>query len=128
MSNGTLEIATQRPPRPDDKLTLEFYNDRGKMFDAYRLSFRPHDIPRFPNSGKPARIAEQGGYLDEHSAVRLLGPRVELAYDRTSGELLRALIDRETVMTLGPKLHVQKSKSPTTEYPARHVTQDRHGL
>jgi hypothetical protein len=47
----------------------------------------------------------------------LLGPGVELAYDRRSGELFRALIDRETVMTLGPKLHVQKSKSPTTEYP-----------
>ena len=117
MSKGTLEIAVKQPPRPDDKLTFRFYNERGKMFDAYRLSFKPHDIPQFPNSGKPARIAEQSGYLDEHSAVRLLGPRVELAYDRTSGELFRALIDRETVMTLGPKLHLQKSKSATNEYP-----------
>jgi beta-galactosidase len=117
MSHGALEIAVNKPPRPDDKLSLQFFNDRGRMFDAYWLSFKPRELPKFPNSGKPPRIAEQGNYLDDRSVVRLIGPQVELAYDRTSGELFRALIDRETVMTLGPKLHLQKSKSPTTEYP-----------
>ena len=98
------------------------------MVDAYRLSFKPHEMPEFPNSGKPARIAEQSGYLDDASAVRLLGPKVELAYDRTSGELFRALADREMVMTFGPKLHMQKSKAPTTEYPDGHVREDRRRL
>ena len=42
----------------------------------------------------------------------MLGPKMELAYERASGELYRALANRETVMTLGPKLHVQKSKAP----------------
>ncbi len=117
MSKGTLEISIKQSPKPDDKLTLKFFNQGGKMIDAYRLSFKPHDIPKFPNSGKPARIVEQSGYLDNCSAVRLLGPNVELAYDRTSGGLFRALVDREVIMTLGPKLHLQKSSSATTEYP-----------
>ena len=84
MSKGTLEIAVKQPPKPDDKLTLTFYDERGRMVDAYRLSFKPHEIPVFPNSGKPARIAEQAGYLDESPAVRLIGPNIELAYDRTA--------------------------------------------
>lgn len=117
MSQGTLEIAVKQLPQADDKLLLQFFNDRGRMFDAYRLSFKPHEIPKFPNSGKPPRIAERSGYLDGASAVRFIGPKVELAYDRTSGELFRAVIDRETVMTLGPKLHLLKSKSPTTPFP-----------
>jgi hypothetical protein len=117
MSHGTLEISVRQPPKADDKLSLRFFNDRGRMFDAYRLSFKPHELPKFPNSGKPPRIVERSGYLDMASAVRLLGPKVELAYDRTSGELFRAVIDREPVMTLGPKLHLLKSKSPTSEYP-----------
>jgi beta-galactosidase len=117
LSKGTLEIPVKRPPQLDDKLTLKFYDERGRMFDTYRLSFKPREMPQFPQSGKPARIAEEGNFMDDRSAVRLLGPNVELAYDRTSGELFRALIDREIVMSLGPKLHLQKSKSPTTEYP-----------
>jgi beta-galactosidase len=117
MSNGKLEISVRRPPKADSKLLLRFYDAHGRMIDAYRLSFRPRALPRFPNSGKAARIVEQSGYLDDSSAIRLLGPKVELAYDRTSGELFRALIDRETVMTLGPKLHLQKSTSATNEYP-----------
>jgi hypothetical protein len=117
MSNGSLEIAVKQPPKTDDRLSLQFFNDRGQMFDAYRLSFKPHEMPKFPNSGNPPRIVERSGYLDGAAAVRFLGPKVELAYDRTSGELFRALIDRETVMTLGPKLHLLKSNSPTTEFP-----------
>ena len=33
---------------PDDTLTLEFYNDRETVFDAYRLSFKPHEMPKCP--------------------------------------------------------------------------------
>lgn len=117
MSRGTLEIAVKNPPQADDKLLLQFFNERGRMFDAYRLSFKAREMPQFPDSGKPPRIAERHGYLDCASAVRLIGPNVELAYDRTSGELFRAIVDRETVMTLGPKLHLLKSKAPAHEYP-----------
>jgi hypothetical protein len=46
------------------------------------------------------------------AALRLLGPKMELAYDRGSGELYRALADRETVVTLGPKLHLCPEQSP----------------
>ena len=84
MSNGTLEIAVKQPPRARRQADA-----RSSTTTAARCStpigFRSSRTrcPKFPNSGKPARIAEQSGYLDEHSAVRLLGPRVELAYDRT---------------------------------------------
>ena len=117
MSKGTLSCRSSVRPRPDDKLVLRFFDQRGKLVDGYRLAFKPHELPDFPNSGKPARIAEQTGYLDEASAVRLLGPKVELAYDRTSGELFRALVEREVVLTAGPNLHLQKSKAPMAVYP-----------
>ena len=117
MSKGVLSIAAKHQPQPDDMLTLRFYDGQNRLVDAYRLSFKPHAIPQFPNSGKPARIVEQAGYLDNASAVRLLGPRVELAYDRHNGELFRALADREMVLTRGPKLHIQKSKAPLLDYP-----------
>jgi hypothetical protein len=117
MANGTLSIAAKHHPQPDDVLTLRFYSGQNRLVDGYRLSFKPHEIPQFPNSGKPARILEQANYLDNASAVRLLGPRVELAYDRHNGELFRALADREMVLTRGPKLHIQKAKAPLLEYP-----------
>jgi hypothetical protein len=117
MNKGTLKIITKHLPQSDDRLTLRFYDERGRMIDAYRLSFRPRDIPSFPNSGKPARIVEQTGYMDNASAVRLLGPNVELAYDRNNGELFRALANGEIVLTLGPKLHIQKTKAPLLAYP-----------
>jgi beta-galactosidase len=117
LSKGTLTIALQRPPKADDRLRLEFFDERGRMVDKYCLAFRPHPLPVFPNSGRPARIAEEKQYLSFASAIRLLGPKVELAYDRTSGELYRALADREVVMSLGPKLHIQKSKAPMLKYP-----------
>ncbi|MCC7086508.1 MAG: discoidin domain-containing protein [Pirellulales bacterium] len=119
LGKGLLKIAAKRAPRPDDILTLKFFDERDKMVDAYRLSFAPRAIPAFPNSGKPARIAEQTGTLDLEGtvAVRMLGPKMELSYERASGELYRALANRETILTLGPKLHVQKSKAPALEYP-----------
>ncbi len=42
---------------------------------------------------------------------------MELAYDRTSGELFRALVEREVVLSAGPHLHLQKSKAPMAVYP-----------
>ncbi len=116
-TQGMLSIPVPRPPRPEEILTLRFLDGRGGLVDAYRLSFRPHEPPAFPGSGRPARIAEETGYLVNASAVRLLGPDVELAYDRTNGELYRALAGREVVMTLGPHLHLQKSKAPMLRYP-----------
>jgi hypothetical protein len=123
MSEGDLRISPRHPPQPDDKLVLRFYDERGRMVDAYRLSFHPHPLPIFPNSGRPARLVEQFGYLDNDSSVRLLGKNTELAYDRTSGELFRALADREVVMTLGPKLHLLKSKAPMAVYPTGPATE-----
>ena len=77
MSNGTLEIAIKQP-RPRMTSRRGVLQRRGKMFDAYRLSFQPHESRSCPIP-QTGRIAEQDGYLEEHSAVRLLGPRVELA-------------------------------------------------
>jgi hypothetical protein len=117
MHLGSLHIDVRRSPGFEDTLVLRFYDPRGWLVDAYRLAFKPHETPRFPNSGRAARILEHGGYLDNASAVRLLGPKVELAYDRTSGELFRALVDRQIILTLGPKLHLQKTRAPTADYP-----------
>jgi hypothetical protein len=117
MSKGELRIASRHQTQPDDQLVLRFYDERGKMVDAHRLCFIPHEIPTFPNSGKPARIVEEEKYLSGASDVRLLGPNVELSYDRTSGELSWGLINRELVLTRGPKLHILKTKAPNLDYP-----------
>jgi beta-galactosidase len=117
MSKGELRISTQSQPDADDTLVLRFLDERGKMVDVHRLAFKPHAIPVLPNSGKPARIVEQQQYLNSASDIRLLGPNVELTYDRTSGELSWGLINRELVLTQGPKLHVLKTRAPVLEYP-----------
>jgi beta-galactosidase len=122
---GVLPITTKRRPGPNDVLTLEFYEagetptpqGRSALIDGYRLRFSPHEIPRLPNSGRPARIAEQTPYLDGARPIRLLGPDVELAYDQTAGNLYRALAQREVLMVAGPTLHVFRSDSPTRVYP-----------
>ncbi len=118
MGRGTLVISASRRPTPDDILVLEFYDERSRMVDGYRLAFKPHTIQSLPNSGKPARIVEQGGYLDSASAVRLVGRDSELAYDRTSGQLYRALAGKENVLFSGPALHLQKSPAPMEPFPS----------
>ncbi|MFI5385462.1 MAG: glycoside hydrolase family 2 TIM barrel-domain containing protein, partial [Fimbriimonadales bacterium] len=117
MSNGTLRIPVSRSPKPDDVLALDFYDEKGRMVDTYRLTFKPHDLPVFARSSLPARIREQGGYLDSASAVRLIGKDCELAYDRTSGALYRALKGNEVILNAGPTLRLLKSNAPAETYP-----------
>jgi len=115
MSDGILTIPVSA--RPDDVLGLEFYDEQGRMVDAYRLSFKAHELPVFVRSGKPAQIREQSGYLDGASAVRLIGKESEIAYDRLSGELYRCLKGGEVILSSGPTLRLLKSNAPAETYP-----------
>ncbi|HTQ10565.1 MAG TPA: glycoside hydrolase family 2 TIM barrel-domain containing protein, partial [Fimbriimonadaceae bacterium] len=115
IGDGDLTIPVS--PKPEDVLSLEFYDEKGRMLDAYRLTFKPHELPVFARSDKPARIMEQSGYLDGASAVRLIGKDCEIAYDRLSGELYRCLKGGEVILNEGPTLRLLKSNAPAETYP-----------
>jgi hypothetical protein len=117
MSAALACVDTRGSVRPSDALTLRFFDSHNRLVDAYRLGFKAHAIPRFPNSGKPARINEPPPYLDGASPVRLVGKNSELAYDRINGELYRGLAGGEVIFTQGPKLHVQKAEAPMLDFP-----------
>jgi len=117
-STGTITIDTAAKPDVNDILTLEFYDKLGNLIDGYKLAFEPHEIPVFPNSGKAARIVDEPGSLDFGSFVRLVGNNVELAYDRTSGGLIRCVAGGEQVILAGPKLHIMKAYQPLEQYPS----------
>ena len=117
MSKGSLAIPVSKPIRPDDVLNLEFYDETGRLVDAYKLTFKPHDMPVLPSSGRPARIGGPSAYLDGATPIRLLGKDCELAYDQLSGEMLRCLKNREVVLNAGPTLRLLKTTAPTEIYP-----------
>ena len=55
--------------------------------------------------------------------MRLLGTNTELAFDRTSGGLMRAVAGHAPVLLAGPALHVMKSYAPLESYPGGwHLT------
>ena len=117
MSAGWLDITTRARPKSDDILSLRFVDETGRLVDSYELRFKAHELPRFDRSQTPAIIREQRAYLDGATAVRLIGKDCEVAYDRTSRAMLRALKGSEVVMTSGPTLRLMNSKAPADNYP-----------
>lgn len=119
LKTGSISITPKRAPAASDTLVLEFYDGQGAMIDGYKLAFKPHQMPKLPASGKPARIlTESQIYLDFAANVRMIGSNCELAFDRTSGGLMRAIANGEQVLLAGPSLHVMKSFAPLETYPA----------
>jgi hypothetical protein len=119
-AKGNLSIPTTATPRPEDILVLEFYDWRNELVDAYKLAFREHAVPSWPNSGKPARIlAENPMFMDEADPVRLVGTQSELSYDRSNGLMRWGLGGGEQVINLGPALHILRSDHPAElDYPS----------
>jgi beta-galactosidase len=118
-ARGSLSIPTTGTPKPEDVLVLEFFDWRDELVDAYKLLFRDHQVPSWPNSGKPARIlADNPMYMDEANPVRLVGTKSELSYDRSNGLMRWGLGGGEQVINLGPSLHILRGDHPTElDYP-----------
>lgn len=112
MSSGTIRIAAKHQPAAKDTLILEFYDEQRRLVDAYRLAFKPHDMPKLRFSGRPAMITEPPGNLNMAKLICLTGPNSELAFDRTSGVLIRGTAGGELVLMGGPSLHVLRNDSP----------------
>jgi beta-galactosidase len=104
-------------------LRLEFYDSRKRLVDGYLLQFAPTQPPDWKTSGQAARIAEQPASLDGSSNIRLLGDNVELAFDRSTGNMSRGIAGRHQVLLAGPELHIMKSGAPLENYPTGwHLT------
>ena len=118
-SKGSLSIRTKWPPKTDDTLVLEFYDQSGRMIDGYKLSFSPREIPTLPNSSRPARIVEVPAttYLQGAEAIRVLGRNTELSYDKRTGQMLWCLAGRESVIISGPVLHIMRFPGHAEPYP-----------
>ena len=117
-SSGEIQIPV-RAPKPDDALTLEFFNVAGLMIDAYNLTFKARELPKAAWSGHPARVIEEPvKYLSGASPIRLVGKGCEIAYDRSTGGLLKATAGGELVLILGPSLHVMNNAEPAQTSPA----------
>jgi len=122
-SKGIIRITPRRAPGSNDVLRLEFFDRGQSLTDCYRLQFAPTQPPPWPTSAAPARILNQRGNLDGSSLVRLLGSNTELAFDRTSGGLMRGVVGRAPVLLAGPALHVMKSYTLLESYPGGwHLT------
>jgi beta-galactosidase len=109
LSAGTITIAAPSKPTRDDILVLEFFDAGNRLIDGYKLRFGPYKFPSLPNSGQPALLSEEPTSLDFGSFIRLVGKNTELAFDRTSGDLIRGIAGCESVLAAGPSLHVMKS-------------------
>ena len=128
LSNGTITIPVGQSPSADDILTLEFYDESGRLTDGYHLRFKAQEGFKSPASSKPAKIIDEQGNLDFAVTTRLIGGIAELAYDRTSGKLIRGLAGNRLVMLSGPDLHIMKSWSPIDKYPSGwRFTGDKQG-
>ena len=116
-SKGVLSIPAPTEVTGDETLTLEWYDETGRMVDAYKLRFKEHEKPKW-QMGKAASIAEENGrYLSGANAVYLKGNRCEIALDKISGGLMWALKDNEQVLSSGPTLHVLNGERPTADDP-----------
>jgi hypothetical protein len=118
-SQGDISIPVKGQPKPSDLLTLEFYDETGRMVDGYKLAFRPHEMPALPSSGQPARILEMppNTYLQSANAIRMLGRDTELSYDRSTGQMLWCLAGRQPVILSGPTLHIMRYPGQPEPYP-----------
>ena len=115
-SKGVLNIPAPTGPTSDDTLSLEWYDETGRMVNAYSRGSKNTKNP----SGKwaAAAVAEESGrYLSGANAVYLRGNRCEIAFDKVSGGLMWALKDDEQVLSSGPTLHVLNGERPTADDP-----------
>lgn len=118
MSSGTIHIAARHRVSAKETLVLEFYDEQKRLVDGYRLMFMPHEIPQMRFSGKPAKITEPPGSLDMAKLICMTGRSSELAFDRTSGVLIRGTSGGELVLMGGPSLHVLRNDAPYEISPA----------
>ena len=116
-SKGVLSIPAPMEVTGDETLSLEWYDETGRMVDAYKLRFKEHEKPKW-QMGAAALIAEESGrYLSGANAVYLKGRQCEVAFDKVSGGLMWALKDNEQVLSSGPTLHVLNGERPTADDP-----------
>jgi beta-galactosidase len=115
--SGRIRIPLREAPVNGGLLRLEFFDRRNQLADGYNLRFAGVEPLRWPDSGKPARLVTPPGSLDWSSVIRLLGTNTELAYDRTSGGLMRGVAGQTPVLLAGPSLHVMKNDAPLETYP-----------
>jgi hypothetical protein len=112
---------------PDDTLELRFL-DGERLVSSFRLLFKARTAEKWA-MGRPAEITEEvNRYLSGASVVFLRGDGCELAYERTSGEMLWGLAANTQVLLRGPRLHVLKSEAPAGDDPAGwSFTGETHG-
>ncbi|HTQ11020.1 MAG TPA: glycoside hydrolase family 2 TIM barrel-domain containing protein [Fimbriimonadaceae bacterium] len=116
-TKGTFEISIGVTVKPEDVLTLKWYDETGRLVDAYNLTFRPHPVPVWKMDGKADTSVEDNRYLSGARAVYLRAANSELAMDQTSGGLMWALKDDEEVLTHGPVFHILRSDDALSQYP-----------
>ena len=119
-TSGAISIPIKRALSPDDRLTLEFFDADGRLVDGYHLAFRQRVVPQLPWSAKPARtVSEQGTarYLNWAFLERLIGNDRELAYERTTGTIMRVVAGKDLVLMGGPDLHITKNAAPAERHP-----------
>jgi hypothetical protein len=116
-SKGVLNIPAPTAVTDSETLKLEWYDETGRMVDAYKLRFKEHAKPQW-QLGKAASIAEENGrYLSGAAGVYLKGNQCEIAYDKVSGGMMWGLKDNEQVLSSGPTLHILNGERPTADDP-----------
>lgn len=114
-SKGVLHIPAH--VMADEVLTLKWYDETGRLVDAYNLRFMTHHESVW-RLGKPAEVSvENDRYLSGARAVYLRAHGSELAFDQVSGVLMWGLKDNEEVLLHGPTFHILRSDDALTENP-----------
>ncbi|MDR3689734.1 MAG: glycoside hydrolase family 2 TIM barrel-domain containing protein [Fimbriimonas sp.] len=117
-SKGNVEIPYPFEVKASDTLTLKWLDEMGRLVDAYRLEFHPHEAPKWEPAGSADVSVEEGRYLSSANTVYLRARDSEIALDKTSGELRWGLRANEVILQRGPTLHILKSTDPTATLPA----------
>jgi hypothetical protein len=119
-TRGTLVIATPRAPRAGEVLELAFVSARGAPIDEFRVPIGNRVAPEAPVEHAPgvALALREENTLAGH-ATRVIGASFELALDRDSGLLRRAVAFGEPVLVELPSLHLLVSSKPLADLPDR---------
>lgn len=117
-TKGAVEIALATAhDLSDSTLTLQWFDETGRLVDAYGLAFRPRELPEWKMGKAAAIVLEDGRYLSGAKAVYLKGDGCELAFDKTSGVLMWGLCNNEQLLLGGPTLHILNGENPTGDDP-----------
>ncbi len=119
-ARGTLSIAAKRAPREGDLLELAFRSARGEPIDEFRVPIGRRVAPVAPvehAQAAPLAIREESTLAGR--ATRVIGGSFELAIDRDSGLLRRAVAFGDPVLVELPSLHVLVSSRPFADLPDR---------